>query len=125
MKILFLMIAILGFLRVEAQSGELPDELFQYAKSAKNEIINNCSGCKDKSSFSTSCSANDWSINRITGRFKMKVKYMWDGCLSGYTYYIEGYLSGDLDGCNAKFSRSNKSIVISSDEEIKIGKCLD
>lgn len=108
-----------------AQGNELPNELSQYAKAAKNIIIERCSGWKDKSTYKVTYYSNEWSINSVTDRFKMKIKVSWDGRATGYTYYVTGYLSGDLDGCNAKFTRTDKSWSISCDEIINFGECLE
>jgi hypothetical protein len=124
-KTILLTFIIIGVQVVKAQSNSLPDELWQYAKAARNTIIDNCSGWKDKSTYKVTYYSNDWSINSVTERFKMKIKCSFDGKATGYTYYVIGYLSGDLDGCNVKFMRLEKSMVITSDEVINFGECLE
>lgn len=85
------------------------DEAGRYAENAASKLLQCCTsfGFKDKQVVVF------WDDSKLLSNeaLKIKMKVNWKGKLSGASYYVQGTLTCDADGCGAYWQTENYSQV--------------
>jgi len=111
--LLFIFLLLLGSCNPEdipsPLKGLTNDQIERYANSGARKLLQCCTRLGYKNEQITV----DWDNTKVAtnGQLRIPVRIAWKGGVSGINYFLEGRLTCNLDGCEARWQTDDYSRV--------------